>query len=221
MELGRDVGPGASTSPCVSHLPVPRVFLLPRQLDEEQGNCLEPQGQGVESEGGRTEVDGVADGVPVGSEAVLRSWLYLCLRVRCCLLAVPVPSPPAGAASVPQAGLGTRAVGSCASVKTDISSGPPRAGASRAGGCGWREWGGSRDLTRQFGWAGEMGEGSKAPFAAEWGSQVFFAGKKTDYVSDLEKVARSWDTGHQGRPEQAADARSRGRTESIQRERGT
>lgn len=174
------MGPGASTSPCVSHLPVPRVFFLPRQLDEEQGNCLESQGRGVESEGGWTEEDGAVDGVPVGSEAVLRSWLYLCLQVRCCLLAVPVPSPPAGAASVPQAGLGTRAVGSCASVKTDISSGPPRAGASRTGGCGWREWGGSRDLTRQFGWAGEMGEGSKAPFAAEWGSQVFFVGKKTD-----------------------------------------
>lgn len=98
MELGRDVGPGASTSPCVSHLPVPRVFFLPRQLDEEQGNCLESQGQGVESEGGWTEEDGAVDGVPVGSEAVLRSWLYLCLQVRCCLFACRGCICPAGRA---------------------------------------------------------------------------------------------------------------------------
>lgn len=29
---------------------------------------------------------------------------------------------------------------------------------------------GSRDLARQFGWAGERGDGSKVAFAAEWGS---------------------------------------------------
>lgn len=44
---------------------------------------------------------------------------------------------------------------------------------------------------------------------------------KTGYMSDLEEVAKDWDTEHQGRPEQAADARNRERAECIQEERGT
>lgn len=55
-------------------------------------------------------------------------------------------------------------------MKTDISSGALRAGASRVGGCSCTERGCCRDLVRQFGWDGENGEGSKAAFAAEWGS---------------------------------------------------
>lgn len=122
------------------------------------------------------------------------------------------PLSPAGAASVTRAGLGTRDTGICASVEADISSGPLTAGASRAGGCSWRELGCSRDLAGHFGWAGEKGEGSKAASAAEWGSWVSLEGKKTGYMSE---VARGWDTEHQGRPEQAADARGRERVECI------
>lgn len=68
-------------------------------------------------------------------------------------------------------------------------------------------------------WLG-WGEGSEAPFAAGWGSQVLFAREKTGYMSDLQGKARSWGTEHQDRPEQTADVKSRGRDECKQKRKG-
>lgn len=68
-------------------------------------------------------------------------------------------------------------------------------------------------------WLG-WGEGSEAPFAAGWGSQVLFAREKTGYMSDLQGKARGWGTEHQDRPEQTADVKSRGRDECKQKRKG-
>lgn len=86
-------------------------------------------------------------------------------------------------------------------MKTDILSGPLAGRASRAGGCSWREWGCSRDLARQSGWAGRRERGARLP--SLWSGDHRFSLRGRRQVTC--QIWRRWlEAGYrdQGRPEQ-------------------
>lgn len=156
----RYMGPGAPTSPGVSHLPVPQVFLFPRQ---QALPWVTGAGCG---EWGWMDRGGWGGGWRHhGPEAVLWWWHLLCSAVSSPWLS---PLPLQGLS--PGQGWGHGPRGAALQWRQTFRLGPwqqePAGLVAAAGesGAALGNW----VPARQFGWAGEKGDGSKAAFAAEW-----------------------------------------------------